>query len=283
MKTASPTLVAYLQANNTAFIAELFRFTLHDGSVLRWTTYDSDLLGYSSDGPVIAYEGGVLRQTVGSETSTLDVLLGVAPSFRLPNGKRLPAAAAAGDFDGADVQIDRVYMATPGDTSMGIVPWFTGIVGPVRPASTGVVLTINSALDKMNRKLPRRVFSPTCPFSIYDAACGLARTYTSGAVLTSGSTVNAVSVNVATGFWARGSIEFLSGVCVGVHRTVSLQSSVAGGLRLQFNVPLPFAPSQGDLLQLLPGCDKTYAACIAHANQTRFGGFPFVPKPESVR
>jgi hypothetical protein len=39
----------------------------------------------------------------------------------------------------------------------------------------------------------------------------------------------------------------------------------------------------GDQFQLLPGCDRTLATCTnVFNNAIHFGGFPFIPTPETA-
>jgi len=51
------------------------------------------------------------------------------------------------------------------------------------------------------------------------------------------------------------------------------------------SVKLPFLSSVviGDQFQLLPGCDRTLATCTnVFNNAIHFGGFPFIPTPETA-
>ena len=42
-------------------------------------------------------------------------------------------------------------------------------------------------------------------------------------------------------------------------------------------------PATGDQFQLLPGCDRTIATCTnVFNNAVHFGGFPYVPTPETA-
>jgi hypothetical protein len=39
----------------------------------------------------------------------------------------------------------------------------------------------------------------------------------------------------------------------------------------------------GDQFQLLPGCDRTLATCTSvFNNAVHFGGFPYIPTPETA-
>ena len=62
-------------------------------------------------------------------------------------------------------------------------------------------------------------------------------------------------------------------------RTVRVLS---GGTAYLF-VPWVYPVMLGDGFQLLPGCDHTVATCQnVLQNLARYGGFPYVPPPESA-
>jgi hypothetical protein len=47
--------------------------------------------------------------------------------------------------------------------------------------------------------------------------------------------------------------------------------------------PLPYAPAAGDTFVVYPGCDKSQRTCqIKFGNLANFGGFPYVPAPETA-
>jgi hypothetical protein len=44
-----------------------------------------------------------------------------------------------------------------------------------------------------------------------------------------------------------------------------------------------FPVDVGDEFQLLPGCDRTLATCTnVFNNSAHFGGFPYIPTPETA-
>ena len=86
--------------------------------------------------------------------------------------------------------------------------------------------------------------------------------------------------NVAN-FYDLGSITFTSGLNAGAIRTISDQ--VGNTNTLKIYPPLPVAPSVGDAVSVIPGCDKTQNQCLTKfKNIAQFGGFPYVPAPETA-
>jgi hypothetical protein len=83
-----------------------------------------------------------------------------------------------------------------------------------------------------------------------------------------------------------GSIIGVTGANMGQSRTIyGFASGQTVSVKLAFLNPV----SPGDEFQILPGCDRTMATCINVFNNTqlgqgtgRFGGFPFVPLPETA-
>lgn len=302
MLTASAALRTFLAGNNQTFLAELVTLDLprfwgedaargispyEGGTRCTWTSAQLDVAGFSASGCPLAL-GGVSR-SAGMEVGELELSL-LAGKLAFPNGVRFPLAAAQGAFDGAHVKVERLFMPSWGDTSLGAINWFEGTVSTVEPSSLGVRLMFKSDLEQLNAPLPRRLFQPACPFSVYDAACGATRT-PHGATVLAGASSLAISVNpnMTATEWALGTLTFTSGALQGLTRTIQSSSFVSSSdHRITLAVPFPSAPAPGDTCSLLVGCDKsadlaTGCARFGAAQLNRFGGYPFVPKPESVR
>jgi uncharacterized phage protein (TIGR02218 family) len=291
MKTASAALDTLLTTKVLYDIADLYKFTLLDGTIVRWTTYDTNLTlsGNVFTAGVPLERSGLMIES-GTVVSSMDIVIGAGDGGVLLNGVRLQLQALLGAFDGAKVEVDRLYMGSPGDVSAGVLKWFYGNVGEVQPSSTDVRLVVKSSLEKLKAlKYPRRLFEAACPYAVFDARCGLSKAAfqqldTCNGGLAVGAT--ALSLNTEAGtphaanYWRYGTVRFTSGAAAGLVRQVS--ASAAGVLTL--NVPLPVAVANDDAATLLPGCDKQLTTCTSKfANQNRYGGFPFVPRPESIR
>ena len=71
----------------------------------------------------------------------------------------------------------------------------------------------------------------------------------------------------------------MSGGNAGASRTIA---QLAGGAVLVRKAFLS-AVTPGDLFLILPGCDRTLATCTSvFNNAVHFGGFPFIPTPETA-
>ncbi len=83
-----------------------------------------------------------------------------------------------------------------------------------------------------------------------------------------------------TGYFDLGYIVFTSGPNNGVTRAVD--TYLAGGV-VTLRVGLPNAPTNGDTFTIYPGCNKSIVTCDKKfSNKANFGGFSFVPSPETA-
>jgi len=291
MRYASGALISLLNGNTAFRMADLYTITLWDSTVYRWTDADLDLVlgGHTftaavdqGTGTPLIERGGT-RSSIGLEVDTLDLTLKAGQTIQL-GGVPLVRAALNGTFDGARVILERVFMPTWGDTSPGSVVLFEGNVAGCDPSSTSVKLTIKSELERLNTVLPRYLYMPACGHTVYSAGCGLNKTaWTVTGIVGAGATATSVPSNRAEagGYFDLGVMVFTSGPALGSRRGVR---AYAGGLFVP-SIPLPVAPQPGDTFTVCPGCDHSLGAkgCGKFSNQTRFRGFPYVPRPETTR
>lgn len=296
MKTAGTGLLSYLTAaqgsDTTLLMARLYTLTLANGTVLRYTDYDRDLtVGgntfLASSGPIITCKR--TRQAVGVELSEMELSLG---RVRQDGGTfagyaTVPAAVFNGALDNAKLEVDKLFMPSPGDTSLGALVWFVGLVSEVTARSSGADLVVKSTTELLaNLQWPKRRLMPHCPYSLYDANCGVTKAPVTVTVQ-SGPTSTVVTVSGLThGPYVLGTITFADGEV----RQIQSMATSGSNDALTLNFPLAKVPLAGASATVLIGCNKTNttppsnsASCISFNNTARFGGFPWVPRPESIR
>jgi uncharacterized phage protein (TIGR02218 family) len=290
MKPASPALQALL-ASRQFYAADLYTFVLIGGSVLRYTAGDRDITAngnlFTSQGPRIDRKDNKAKchWKIGVDVDTL--LFDVMPQASdQVNGQNFLAACVQGVFDGAELTLERAFMATYGDTSVGTVILFAGRVAEVDLGRGVATFSINSHLELLNLNLPRNLWQPGCVNSLGDPSCGvnLASYVVSGSVA-AGSNAHLVNASLGqpTGYFDQGKINFTSGANAGLWRSV--KSWVAGSPgTLALLAPFSNAPAAGDAFTIYPGCDKTLGGngCAKFANTARFRGFPYVPTPDTA-
>jgi uncharacterized phage protein (TIGR02218 family) len=291
MKAASGTLITLLNGNNAFLMADLFTFTMWDGTVYRWTDADLSIVfggntfaTASEQGATVPIiERGTTRCVVGLEVDTLDITLKCGQTV-LMGGIPLVQAACNGIFDGCRVLLERVFMPTWGDTTPGSVVLFEGNVSGCEPSSTSVHLTIKSELERLNVALPKYLYQPACGHVLYGAGCGIDKSaWTVTGIVSAGATTTSVPSDrgEAAGYFNLGVMRFTSGACLGARRSVR---SFTGGVVVPA-LPLPSSPATGDTFVIYPGCDHTMGAagCARFANLNRYRGFPWIPRPETAR
>ncbi len=304
MKPASGALQTLL-ATRSFLAADLYTFTLVGGGVLRYTSFDTDVVanGFTftssgATGPFFDRKDNKAKAhwKIGVEVDTL--VFDVLPGAATINGQPFLAACLQGVFDGAELQFERAFMPPPVmpvlppatiPTMTGTVIIFVGRVAEVDLGRSLATFTVNSHLELLNQNMPRNLFQAPCVNTLFDAACAFGRPGMRASFAVSGAAAsgsNAFAVNAglsqATGYFDLGSIVFTSGANNGVSRSVKSYTQGSPGT-LNLLTPLPNPPVTGDTFTLYPGCDKQQATCSGKfANLANFQGFPFIPIPETV-
>ena len=283
MKPASPALVALLNSGAQFIMADLYTFTLVGGMVLR---YSAAATALSANGYAFAlgpkFERSKTKTVIGTQVDELDIR--VYPEMTdLVGGTPFLTAVWQGQFDGALLQLERAFMPSYGDTSPGTVVLFAGRVSDADCSRTGVDIKVRSHLELLNIQMPRRLWQSACSFVFGDAMClfnraAMAASFASGAGSTQTAIVTSVSPMPAS-LYDQGTIIGISGANAGETRTI--RQLTGGRVVVTLAFLSPVAP--GDQFQLLPGCDHTLATCTnTFNNAIHFGGFPYIPTPETA-
>jgi uncharacterized phage protein (TIGR02218 family) len=290
MKPASTTLQNLL-ANRQFFAADLYTFTLIGGTALRYCSGDRDITAgghlFTTQGPRIDRKDNKAKchWKIGVEVDTL--LFDVMPQATdMVNGLPFLAACVQGAFDGAELQLERAFMATYGDTSVGTVIMFVGRVAEIDLGRAVATFTINSHLELLNLQLPRNLWQPGCVNSLGDASCGVnLPSFAVGGIAAAGSSASVIAASLAqaTSYFDQGKVTFTSGTNAGLTRSVKSWVADSPG-RIALLAPFPNAPAAGDAFTIYPGCDKTLGAngCTKFANTARFKGYPFIPTSDTA-
>jgi uncharacterized phage protein (TIGR02218 family) len=283
MKPASSALIALLASSNHFLMADLYTITLVGGSVLRYSAAPTAL---SANGYVFAlgpkFERSKTKVVIGTQVDELEVKIYPEPTDLIGDVSFLQAAWQ-GQLDGAVLQLERAFMATYGDTSPGTVVLFAGRISDIDCTRTGIDLKCRSHLELLNIQMPRRLWQASCTHTFGDAMCqfdrsALQATFSAGP----GSTQVQVATSLTpmpANLYVQGTIVGLTGGNAGASRAIADMGDGWVYLKLAFLSPVIV----GDQFQLLPGCDRTLATCTTVFNNTsHFGGFPYVPTPETA-
>lgn len=300
MKTASAALAAYLQSTRELLFVDLLEVTTSLGGTL----YCASVAGsysvffdpgdpttnawhargtYTYDGSTLGFTRGKVSSQCGLQVDTLDLTLWNKGGYTI-GGIGLVQAAMNGLLDGASVTLMRLFMPTWGDTSLGVVWSFGGVIAEQQVSANSIKCTVKSTLQQLDKQMPRNLGQPGCLNTIYDTACGVNQgTYTSSGNSTlTGSTYSVTlnSIVQVDGYYDQGILVCTSGNNTGATRTVKHWVSRVA----QLHKPLLYAPQTGDHWTIAPGCDGTLGTngCPKFSNTARFRGLPFIPVPENM-
>ena len=283
MKTATPALIELLSGDEF-IMADLYTITLVGGSsVLRYSAGPTAL---SANGYFFAlgpkFERSKTKIVIGTQVDELEVRI-YTELTDLIGGVPLLQAAWQGQLDGALLQLERAFMPSYGDSSPGTVLLFAGRISDIDCTRTGIDLKCRSHLELLNIQMPRRLWQSSCTHTFGDAMCqfdrsALQATFFAGPGSTQAQIATSVSPAPAN-LYTQGTIIGLTGGNAGSNRTISNMGAGWVYVKLAFLSPVV----AGDEFQLLPGCDRTLASCTnLFNNASHFGGFPYVPTPETA-
>jgi uncharacterized phage protein (TIGR02218 family) len=263
-------------------MADLYTFTLVGGSILRYSAAPSAI---SANGHTFVlgpkFERSRTKVVIGTQVDELEVRVYPEPTDLIGD---LPFMEAAwqGQLDGAMLQLERAFMPTYGDTSLGTVVLFAGRISDIDCSRSGIELKCRSHLELLNIQIPRRLWQASCTHVFGGPMCrfdreSLSNTFSAGAGSTQTVITNAPS---SARPFALGTITGVTGLNAGLSRTiVAFVSGTTVTVKLAFLFPVAI----GDQFHLLPGCDRTLATCTnVFNNAANFGGFPFIPTPETA-
>lgn len=283
MKSAPAGLITLLSTAREFWMADLYTLTLSDGTVLRYTSADIDVVvgaeTFLSSGPL--FKRSNTRVVLGIAVDSLDLTISATDDILLA-GLPWLHAISNGALDGATVKLQRAFSATPGGAVTGSISLFEGRVSDTTTESASARVMVMSFLELLSTPLPRNLYQPPCGYSVYDSGCGLLRaSFAVNSAVASGSTNRIINcaLTQAAGYFDIGDIRFTSGNNLGVIRTV--KSYTPGVITLAY--PLPKVFSVGDTFSIARGCDKREVTCDGNfANKARFRATPYVPVPETA-
>jgi len=306
-------LAAYLAANDSVIIADLYTFALASGETLRYsgwtvalsipgTAFPSGSVNYNSTsytefllGPRFGRSKATVKLGVQPAELDIDVLAGaddLIGTFPFAEAVRL------GLFDGATVELDRLFAPPQAagsgalDTSLGCLLWFYGRVAEANIGRSKIALKVKSLMNLLAiQQMPRRLYQASCGHVFGDTMCGYDRAAgknAAGASTGNGQGTVTAAVGTTQGLitctgtvaaiYNEGTVTGATGANLGYSRTIAnLGNGSQIGLFKSFLYPIAI----GDNFTVLPGCDHTASACRnSFNNLPRFGGFPYIPPPE---
>lgn len=287
LRACSANLIAALSDGRPLAKSNLFTFTLANGTVYRWTSWDEDQTvdgnDFTSQNPWIKAGGWRLVNTMEVPTLTI-TLMALNSSFA--GGGSVKQQIHNGLFDGASVLYERCYMpiSDPTDTdTYGTIGIFGGIVAAVDITGTGAEIGCRGGNNRLNRNAPPNLYQTGCIHTFCDAGCTLSRaTFTSTFAVGAAPTSTFIAWGappVAPEKYVTGTLTITTGAGAGQRRTIV--DADASGLTLIY--PLYQVPEVGDNFTAFKGCLKTKDMCNDdYANIQHFRAAPYIPPPSSA-
>lgn len=265
--------------------ADLFTFTLSDGTVYRWTSYSRDLT--DGNGHIFSSKKPWLQRSKWNTTNTMEVptltviLRALNDSFA--GGASIKAQIHNGLFDGATVLFERGFMPSENDLiTLGSVTVFSGQVADINLDGLQAEINVKGLTNKLNVNVPRNVYQGTCTHTFCDGNCTLLRALFTTSYLVGLSPTRSfipwTSAPGTPGRYQLGTLKMTSGPASGQSRTI--QAADATGITLAY--PLYNTPAPGDAFTAFEGCDKLQTTCQGRSNDQNWRGFPYVPPAETA-
>ena len=272
----------YLLTARELYMAEIYKFTLKNGTQLLYTSLDDDIVYESNTYSKFRIDRSSIKRVRGLEVDTLTLTIYPSSTEKIVN-RNFIYAVMRGDLDSASLLVRRVFYTAWGGSEIGSKILFSGSVASVELERTKVEIQVKSYIELLNVVIPRRIYIPGCQNTLYDGICRLdINDYEfNSRVEGTGSTTKSINCNLTqeTEYFDLGFLEFTSGDNIGEIRTI--RSYTVGVVNLI--VPLEFVPNSGDRFIIYPGCDKRIETCTNRFdNVSNYRGFPYIPQPEIV-
>lgn len=280
MRHVPPDLQARLDAGATK-LCRCWRVRRRDGRSYGFTDHDRDL----------DIDGIVFKASTGMDASAVQTTTGLAVDNAQSAGALSDAGLSAEDiragrFDGAEVEHWLVDWERP-DLRVEI---FRGSFGEIRQADGAFEVELRGLAEGLNRSVGRTI-QRGCDRRLGDGKCrfDLARPGFSVETVVS-AVVSDVQIVVealegfASGWFALGALEWLSGANVGERGSVKADAAdPLSGRRITLWQRPGASIAPGDRLRIEAGCDKRAETCRGKFdNFLNFRGFPHIPGEDWV-
>jgi len=248
-------------------VAFCWRIERRDGVAIGLTTHDRDLV---VDGLVHRAAPGMvpsaIERSAGLEADTMDVR-GSLTSAAIGEVDLL-----AGRWDGARVRL----FAVDWETGALVAELGEGRIGAVELGEDGFTAELAGASAALDRPVVEET-SAECRAELGDRRCRVAmagRRRFARVVAVADRVVTLDAAEPVAGAYAGGVLRWFGGANGGLVQAIDLSAGTSVTLR----AAPAFAVAAGALVELVEGCDKSFATCTARfGNAANFRGEPHLP------
>jgi uncharacterized phage protein (TIGR02218 family) len=255
-------------------LAQLFKVTYADGGIFYFTSYERDITWSVDGNTYLAIPIKADPAKKDSDLSTGEIKIIVPRSAEYLSVEQLFNRY----LDNAEVIITWIDRNIHTNYTVN----FVGEVGEVNYNKSAVDITLKNELNMFRKKIPRRLYSESCDFSMYDSDCKLLKSnFVATGTIEFGSTTTIINDATRTEddrYFDLGYVEITSGADIG-HKRFVCRYEVG-----EIEVLIPFLHDNvGEDYRIYPHCKKTFDSCRDDfSNQLNFGGFQNIPKPSEV-
>jgi len=265
-------------AQETTNLAVLWRITRTDGIIITYTDHNEDIIYLTETFKTTnSFAPTSISSKDDLSTDNLDVI-GIL-EFNSTDNDIAEPDLAAGLYDFAQVEIMTINYE---DVSQGTILFLKGWLGRVTVQGGQFTAEIRSLAQKLQNNIGR-VYTAACDAILGDTRCGVSLgSFTFAATVattTDNTTLTATALTQAAAYFTGGQITFTSGLNNGLSMEVKdfLETEVTLAL------PMPNTIAINDTFNIIAGCDKLKATCIAKfSNIANFRGFPDIPGSDKI-
>lgn len=274
MSAVNDALVSHLQTGTT-HVCRCWALSRKDGTELGFTDHDA----------VLEFDGIRFEAASGMTASALQSSTGLSvdnaeATGALSHASLTEADIMAGRFDGAQM---RVWLVNWSDVTMRQMI-FRGHLGELTRAGGAFEAELRGIAEQMNQTRGRLYQGP-CTALLGDTACGFDLTQlgfqeevTVDTITDGRDLLFSTFGSFADGWFARGTIEVLTGAAAGASGLIKSDQIDGDGRRIVLWQEVQADLASGDQIRLTAGCDKRFATCKGKfANTVNFRGFPHIP------
>lgn len=277
MRTVPAAITAARQSASSR-LCKIWRIERADGTVLRFTEHDRDLV---VDGETFlataSFDPSAIKVNADLSVSDMDVQ-GAFDSPYITAEDLL-----AGRYNGATIWVAECLWD---NVAAGKDIQKFGWLGNVKEEGGRFVAELLGPERILNRNI-LRLYTVACAWTLGDSRCGVTLTgYTQAgsiSAVTSRRVFDVTGVSVPSGeeadWFTFGKLTFTSGQNDGL----SMEVKSFNGTAVELMLPMPFDVAASDTFDIVAGCNKSLGACrYRFDNVLNFGGFPHAPQSDDV-
>lgn len=266
-------------------LAEIYTFTLNNGTIFRATSHNEDITYNSLLYQAIPMKRSPVRYHTDLQVDKLSITLGLVGIQIGTFNLSIPTVVRRGFIQNAHVTIKIIDYVALDDEQNVFEGWITG---DIAYDSGSITVEVGSILDKLQEKFPKIVYTELCNHQLYSTYCGLTKAdYKESSTVDASSTAGRIYSSIfafsnhSEGYWEKGELQITESGSENesISRTIKDHQDGYVDLVLPFDV----TPTLGDAFDAWPGCDKTGTTCVTRfSNYENFLGFEYIPKPETL-